>query len=94
MRRYIQSQAARPVPPTLSLRSSAASGCLGGLEEQPPLPGAVILVYLRRFRAASWPRGAASAARQGDVFTLGRRVFGVSKGLETGWLAAQFLSSY
>ena len=93
-RRYIQSHAARPAPPTLSLRSSAASSCRGGLEEQPPLPGAVILVYLRRFRAASWPRGAASAARQGDVFTLGRRVFGVSKGLETGWLAAQFLSSY
>ena len=43
VRRYIQSHAARPAPPTLSLRSSAASGCLGGLEEQPPLPGAVIL---------------------------------------------------
>ena len=42
-RRYIQSHAARPAPPTLSLRSSAASSCRGGLEEQPPLPGAVIL---------------------------------------------------
>ena len=71
---YIQSHAARPAPPTLSLRSYICADFV-------PRRGLV-------------QRGKVTCSHLAGAPQARSDFFGVSKGLETGWLAAQFLSSY